>query len=74
MIIFKASGFDFNRINLLPKSKESKFIGSELSETFGYIPAYIEICPKCNNEVKWRTTGAIPMSLKCDKCNQEFKV
>ena len=71
---FQLSGFDFNKIKLLPKRKGSQSIGLEYTEFFGLVPTIIEVCPFCENKVKWRTTGLIPMSLKCDKCNQDFRI
>jgi hypothetical protein len=67
------SGLNLQEIQLLPKSKSSKRINDEyVGFAMGKIPTYIEICPKCDSEVKWRTTGTLPDSLVCEKCGQRF--
>lgn len=70
---FEASGINWSYYESLPKSKNSESIACEYAGVFGYIPTLLSTCPKCENKVKWRTTGIIPMSLKCENCETEFR-
>lgn len=71
------SGINLKYYELLKITSNTTYIGCEVID-FGMfhnssVPTYISDCPYCENKVKWRTTGLIPLSLKCEKCNGEFK-
>lgn len=68
------SGLDLKQFGILPKSLSTKYIGLEdINDLWKNIPTYISICPFCNTENKWRTTGILPLYIECEKCHQKFK-
>lgn len=72
------SGVWVETIPLL-KSKSTTYLGLENTMDFpsknfqSMVPTYISICPICDNEQKWKSTGVIPYHIQCKKCKSHFK-
>lgn len=56
----------------LPKSKSTLYIGL-IWATDNIVPTYISVCPQCEIEHKWRTTGLLPDYIQCEKCGIKFR-
>ena len=66
------SGEQIFNNGLLPKSKNTHFIGYENVGLMTNVPTYISVCPFCDFDNKWRTTELLPGYLKCEKCHEKF--
>ncbi len=66
------SGFNTLQ-NAFLKAKNTYYLGLEDIGMWKDVPTYISVCPYCNFEHKWRTTGLLPGYLECGKCHQKFK-
>lgn len=57
------------------KSKNTYQVEAKLIEEYeGYVPHFASICPFCDNENIWGTTGLWPSYITCGKCKISFLV
>lgn len=73
MNIVQSGFFDRGDSIILAKSKNTIYVGLTKSGTWKNVPTYISVCPFCDFEKKWRTTGLLPDFLTCENCNQKFR-
>lgn len=71
------SGYNITNWAVLPKSKNTFSIGDEMVaiilDKLTPVPTFISVCPFCETDNKWRTTGALPGFIECQNCHQKFQ-
>lgn len=70
------SGINLEYYKILKKSVKTYSVNWEVISGFSSypIPTFISVCPECLDENKWHTTGLLPGSITCKKCNEKFVV